>query len=614
MPVHKTIELLAPARNLQTGIAAITHGADAVYIAADKFGAREKASNSLEDIEKLCNFAHQYFAKVYATVNTIIFEGELKEVQGLINKLNQAKVDAIIIQDFSILAMDIPPIPIHASTQMHNSTVEKLKFLEQCGIERAVLPRELSLKEIEYFRNSTNIELEVFVHGALCVSHSGQCYMSQAITGRSANRGECAQLCRSKYDLIDAKGKILVRGKHLLSLKDLNLSQYIHQLLDAGVSSFKIEGRLKDISYVKNTTAYYSSLINSIISSKPNYRRSSSGKCRYNFTPDLERSFNRGFTQHFIGGRTENQASIHTQKSTGKLIGKVVKVGASWFAVESTEQIVNGDGLCYFNGKGELTGFPVNSTVQEEIYPSQTQEGIAIGTLIYRNFDHTFEKLLRGNSATRYLSVSISVKQKDGKLYFEATDEDSVSTSIIIDDTFENADNHTLARERMANQLSKSGNTIFKVDSISTIDIRNAKHIPVSALNLARRQLLDNLLKERIRERTVRKRGIVKPGAEYPYPKIDYKGNVANSWSKNFLYSHGVKGIDNAFEVEQPQKHEELMVSHYCIKYEIGLCPSKQNAKSTNQLFLRDNKFTYPLTFDCTLCQMKVFSPIKNKL
>ena len=323
------LELLAPAKNLQTGIAAIKHGADAVYIAADKFGAREKAGNSLEDIKTLVEFAHLYFARVYVTVNTILFENELADVKYLIERLYDINVDAIIIQDFAILNMGIPPIAIHASTQMHNNTPEKIKFLESCGIERIVLPRELNISEIEILKNVTTSELEFFIHGALCVCYSGQCYMSQAITGRSANRGACAQPCRSAYDLVDSDGKILVKNKHLLSLKDLNLSSHISQLIDAGITSFKIEGRMKDVSYVKNTVSFYSNLINKIISQKPEFERLSSGNCEYKFEPDLERSFNRGFTKHFVDGRIMNQASYNSQKSVGKADRKSTRLNSS---------------------------------------------------------------------------------------------------------------------------------------------------------------------------------------------------------------------------------------------------------------------------------------------
>ncbi|MGE0077705.1 MAG: U32 family peptidase [Bacteroidales bacterium] len=607
------LELLAPAKDLQTGIAAITHGADAVYIAANKFGAREKAGNSIDDIKKLVNFAHQYNARVYVTVNTILFDEELDEAKKIIVDLYNANVDAIIIQDFSILAMDIPPIAVHASTQMHNNSPEKLKFLEECGIERIVLPRELSIEEIKEFRRSTISELEFFIHGALCVSYSGQCYLSQALTGRSANRGACAQPCRSAYDLIDSDGNILVKNKHLLSLKDLNLSKHIHELIDAGVSSFKIEGRMKDIIYVKNTVAYYNNLINTIIADKPEYRRLSSGRCEYSFVPDLERSFNRGFTEHFIQGRIKNQASYHSQKSIGKPIGNVSHTSKEYFTINSKETINNGDGLCYFTSKGELRGFLVNTTIHGKIYPNQPQDNLLPGTLIYRNADHAFEKLLRGNSSIRQISVSLKIEKKNNQLIFTATDEDLITAELIVEDSFENANNPELATRNLVNQLSKTRETVFKVDNIDIVEFRDAKHIHISKINAIRRELLKNLSESRLKSYKTNKIEQAQLHQKYPYPEIDYKGNISNSMSQNFLLSHNVTKVDKAYEISPPANDVELMVTRYCIKYELGLCPSKQNAKPTTQLFLRDSNFTFPLIFDCKNCQMKVMSPINTK-
>ncbi|BDX37224.1 collagenase [Tenuifilaceae bacterium CYCD] len=608
----KLLELLAPAKDLQTGIAAITHGADAVYIAAEKFGAREKAGNSIENIKELVNFAHQYFARVYVTVNTILYDNELEDAKELIHALYNAHVDAIIIQDFAILSMDIPPIAIHASTQMHNISPEKVKFLEHCGIERIVLPRELSIQEIEPFRQSTTAELEFFIHGALCVCYSGQCYLSQAITDRSANRGACAQPCRSAYDLIDADGNVLIKNKHLLSLKDLNLSQHIHQLIDAGISSFKIEGRMKDISYVKNTVTCYSNTINSIISNRNEYKRLSSGKCEYTFTPDPEKSFNRGFSKHFIEGRTTNQASYHSQKSIGKLIGRIGEVNSNWFSIDSNEKIHNGDGLCYFNENGELNGFLVNSSIQGKIYPNKPQEDLVPGIPIYRNADHAFEKQMQGKTATRYISLSLSVEQKNDQLTLTVIDEDNITSSLSIDDAFEDAQNPTLTTNNLINQLGKTGETIFRIEAFNVSNMPNPKHVPISKLNAIRRDLLEIHRENRIKSYRI---NIRKPEeqAKYPQTEIDFKGNVANTLSKNFLLSHGVKKMEKAFELEQTKDIAELMVTRYCLKYELGLCPLKQNAKPTKPLYLRDNNYTYPLVFDCKNCQMKVMSPNKNR-
>lgn len=607
--MHTALELLAPAKDLQTGIAAITHGADAVYIAADKFGAREKAGNSIEDIKELVSFAHQYFARVYVTVNTILYENELDDARKLIFELHQAKVDSIIIQDFAILSMDIPPIAIHASTQMHNNSIEKLRFLESCGIERVVLPRELSIQEIRDIKKSTNAELEFFIHGALCVCYSGQCYMSQAITGRSANRGACAQPCRSSYNLIDADGKVLVKNKHLLSLKDLNLSQHIFQLIDSGITSFKIEGRLKDISYVKNTVAFYSSLINSIISVKPEYKRLSSGKCNYFFEPDLERTFNRGFTTHFIDGRTSNQASYHSQKSIGKLIGRVLKLYPDGFTLETSETILNGDGICYYNSKGELKGFQVNTSVSGKICPNQMPDDIVPGTILYRNSDTAFEKTLSGESAKRFIHTLLIVEQKNNQFTFSITDEDSIQATTIVDDNFEAAKKPILAINNLTNQLSKTGETIFRIDQIDVSSIHTPKHIQISTINAIRRDLLEKLKMQRLAHYKPNTRDVQDHSTKYPLQKLDFKGNISNSMSKTFLKNHGVLKIDEAFEIDIPNNAVELMTTRYCIKYELNMCPAKQGAIPSKQLFIQDNQNTYPLVFDCKKCQMKIMSP-----
>lgn len=606
-----SLELLSPAKDLKTGMAAITHGADAVYIAANRFGAREKAGNPVEDIGKLSEFAHQYFARVYVTVNTIIFDNELEEVQSLINELYHVGVDAIIIQDLAILSMNIPPIALHASTQMHTNTPAKLKFLEHCGFRRVVLPRELTLSEISSFCRSTTMEKEAFIHGALCVSYSGQCYMSQNITGRSANRGECAQPCRSAYDLVDEQGNILVKNKHLLSLKDLNLTSHIEQLVDAGVTSFKIEGRLKDIAYVKNITAHYSAILNSIINRRPEFKRASSGLCEYGFEPDPEKTFNRGYTRHFINGRTANQASFDTQKSVGKPIGRVARVNPDHFEINGNEAVHQGDGLCYFTPTGQLSGTLVNRVAGNRIFPASYPNGLCEGDTIYRNSDIEFEKQLNGKSARRWIGVRIAVSNSNGKLRFSATDADSTTAEYTLDDSFEKAKDWTKAVEMLIHQLSKSGDTIFRVDEVVVKGYLAPKFLPISIVNDARRMLLKNLVSERLKLHTRPARGKLHPAVPYPEQAVTYKGNISNALSQNFLKVHGATSIAEAVEVASPTAAYELMVSRYCIKFELGLCPSRQNASPTGQLFLRNNATLYPLVFDCHECQMKVKSPGK---
>lgn len=606
----KHLELLCPAKDYETGVAAINHGADAIYIGASQFGAREDAGNSISDIERLVNYAHPFYVKVYVTVNTIIYDNEIEQVKSLTENLYRIGVDAIIIQDMAILEMDLPPIPIFASTQTHNSTVEKIKFLENVGFERVILARELSLEEIKEIRNQTNIDLEFFIHGALCVCYSGQCYFSQEITNRSANRGACAQPCRYVYDLVDSTGKVIVKNKHLLSLKDLNLSNQISNLVDAGITSFKIEGRLKDVNYVKNITAYYHQILNGIISKNPQLKRASSGSCEISFIPDPERSFNRGFTSHFIEGRQKEQSSMDTQKSIGKRLGIISEFGNGWFTIKGKEALANGDGICFINPKGVLTGLRINRVEGKKIYPFGEMKDIKVGVEIFRNFDQEFSNVLKKSHQNRWLNCSIRVEQTESELIFTALDEDENSGTIKINDNFDNAMNSQKAVENIRVQLSKSGDTVFKITNVA-INIGKPVFIPTSTINQIRRDLLALLLNERLNRYKNSHR--IKKSSNYAYPenRLSYKGNVSNQLSKEFYRKHGVNSIDDAFELQDSIPSAELMVTRYCIKYEIGICPVKQKGKQTGELYLKDNNNLYPLEFDCKNCLMKVKSPKK---
>ncbi len=602
------LELLAPAKDLDTGIAAIIHGADAVYIAANKFGAREKAGNPIEHIEKLCKFAHAFHARVYVTVNTIIYDNELLEVQKLINDIYAAGADAIIIQDYAILKMNIPPIAIHASTQMHNISPEQINFLESLGISRVVLPRELTLDEIKLFRSKTKSELEFFIHGALCVSFSGQCYMSHHLTGRSANRGACAQPCRMDYQLVDESGKVIANNKHLLSLKDLNLSAHLHQLVDAGITSFKIEGRLKDIAYVKNVTAYYSQILDKLIESRKGFRRASSGSCTYYFAPDPERTFNRGFTNHFIEGRKVNQASLLTPKSIGQVVGTLKTLGNNFLVVETNKGIHNGDGLCFFNKQNELVGFLVNQVVGNKIFPNLMPKDLPLGTTIFRNQDTHFEKILKAKSADRKISCSISVNIDRTSLLIRVEDQDGLTAHVEIPNTFEAARNLE-AISKFEEQLRKTGDTIFQISQITTQSKVSFPFIPVGVINSARRQLLHQLHEKRVASHKRPTRLMHHNELQSPQTMLTYKANVANRLSREFFLEHGVKSIEKAFELKQPAEKAELMVTRYCIKHELGLCPTKQGAKPTGKLYLKSNRILFPLIFDCKNCLMKVIQP-----
>ncbi len=603
----KYLELLCPAKDYETGVAAINHGADAVYIGASHFGAREDAGNSLSDIEKLVKYAHPFNVRVYVTVNTIIFENEIEQVKSLIEELYLLNVDAIIIQDMGILEMDLPSIAIYASTQTHNDSPEKVKFLESVGFSRVILARELSLSEIKEISNQTNIELESFIHGALCVSYSGQCYFSQAITHRSANRGACAQPCRSSYDLVDGNDKILIKNKHLLSLKDLNLTNHISELIDAGITSFKIEGRLKDISYVKNITSHYNLLLNNIISQKKGFKRSSSGACDITFKPDPERSFNRGFTTHFVDGRVKQQSSMDTQKSVGKRLGIVSEIGNGWFTLKTKETLANGDGICFINSKGVLTGLRVNRVERGKIFPFGETSEVKVGVEIYRNLDHEFNLALKASNKNRWLGCSLKVEQTDSSINFSAVDEDNHIVYINIAEPFDYAMNAEKAIGNIKGQLSKSGDTIFKVQQVNVI-MDKPVFIPTSTLNQIRRDLLEKLLNKRVDEYKKLKRIEADRKQDYITTKLTYKENASNQLSKSFYKKHGIISVDNAYEIDKVTD-AELMVTRYCIKFELGICPSKQGGKPTGELYLRDNKNIYPLEFDCKNCLMKVKSP-----
>jgi 23S rRNA 5-hydroxycytidine C2501 synthase len=606
----KYLELLCPAKDYETGVAAINHGADAIYIGASKFGAREDAGNSLSDIERLVSYSHPFYVKVYVTVNTIIYNDEIEQVKSLIENLYKIGVDAIIIQDMAILEMELPPIPLFASTQTHNSTIEKIKFLESVGFKRVILARELSLEEIKYVRNQTNIDLEFFIHGALCVSYSGQCYFSQAITGRSANRGACAQPCRSSYDLIDESGKVLVKNKHLLSLKDINLSNHLSSLVDSGITSFKIEGRLKDISYVKNITGHYSQLLGAIISNNPTLKRASSGNCEIPFKTDPDRSFNRGFSNHFIEGRHRGQSSMDSQKSVGKKIGVITEFGKGWFSIKSREALVNGDGICFINSKGALTGLRVNRVDKNKIYPFGEMKEIRVGVEVFRNFDQEFSVELKRSNQNRWIKCSVEVKQSESNLTFSAIDEDENSATVSISDSFDKAMNSEKAIENIVNQLSKSGDTIFRVVKVEVF-IDTPLFLPTSTINQIRRDLLDQLLNNRLQQFNDNKISEKIENKKYPYlsERITYKENVSNRLSKEFYKKHGATSVDDAFELKKDISNTDLMVTRYCIKFELGICPIKQNGKPTGELYLKDNNNMYPLEFDCKSCLMKVKSP-----
>ena len=604
---QRPIELLAPAKNLECGIEAINHGADAVYIGAPRFGARAAAGNSLEDIAALVQHAHLYNARIYVTVNTILRDEELKDTEAMIWDLYRVGVDALIVQDMAITRLNLPPIPLHASTQMDNRTPEKVRFLAKAGFRQVVLARELTLDQISKIHQACpDTPLEVFVHGALCVSYSGQCYVSQHCFGRSANRGECAQFCRLAFDMVDADGRVIQRNKHLLSLKDMNQSDNLEAILDAGASSLKIEGRLKDVSYVKNVTAYYRKKLDAILKRRKEYRRASSGSVKLSFTPQLDKSFSRGFTDFFIHGRNPEIFSFNTPKSLGEEMGYVKEIRHNFIVVAGVKPFSNGDGLCYLDEEGRLHGFRVNRVDSNKLFP-QEMPRVKPKTVLYRNYDQEFEKIIQKKSAERKIGVSMIFAENNFGFTLTMTDEDGKSVSLSLPREKEPA--RTPQTDNWKNQLGKLGNTPFEATEID-IQLHENWFIPSSELADLRRQAVEKLLEAR--KITYNQEIYKMPETHHAFPaqELTYLGNVMNAEAFSFYRSHGVKKIDPAFE-KQPADDAVLMFCKHCLRYAMGWCPVHHKVRSPYKepyyLVSGDGK-KFRLQFDCKNCQMKVLA------
>ncbi len=605
---QRKIELLAPAKNLECGIAAIDHGADAVYIGAPRFGARAAAGNSLEDIAELVKYAHLYNVRIYVTLNTILKDEELPETEKLIWELYRIGVDALIVQDMGLLGLNLPPIPLHASTQMDNRHVEKVKFLAEAGFRQVVLARELSLEQIRKIHEAVpETPLEAFVHGALCVSYSGQCYVSQHCFGRSANRGECAQFCRLAFDMVDADGKIITKDKHLLSLKDLNQSEELEKLLDAGASSFKIEGRLKDVTYVKNVTAYYRQRLDAIFKRRKEYIRASSGSVKLSFKPQLDKSFTRGFTNYFLFERNKDIFSFDTPKSLGEEMGYVKEIRGNYIIVAGVKPFSNGDGICYLDERGKLKGLRINRVENNKLFPAGEMPRIKQRTVLYRNFDQEFEKLMQRKSAERKIGVEMALYENNFGFTLTLTDEDDVQVSVTLAKEKELA--RTPQTENIKSQLMKLGNTPFEALRVD-IDLSDNWFIPSSQLAELRREAVEKLLSAR--RMNYRQENVVLPSTNHRFPlsELTYLGNVMNEGAAQFYRHHGVVKLAPAFEKCPPQE-AVLMFCKHCLRYSMGWCPVHQRGKSPFRepyyLVSSDGK-RFRLEFDCKLCQMKVMA------
>ena len=599
----RKIELLAPAKDYETGIAAINYGADAVYIGAARFGARQAAGNSVEDIARLVDYAHIFGVKVYVTLNTIIYDEEIASVEKLVQELYDAGVDALIVQDMGIAGMNIPPIPLHASTQMDNRTVEKVKFLSDVGFPRVVLARELTLEQInEIHKAVPETELEVFVHGALCVSYSGQCYASQHCYGRSANRGACAQFCRLPFDLVDADGKVIVRDRHLLSLKDMNRSASIEEMLDAGVTSFKIEGRLKDASYVKNITAYYREKLDTVFARRKEYERASQGKSYPQFTPAPEKSFNRGFTDYMLHGSKENMTSFESPKSKGEYIGRVKFVSRYYFTIIGGD-FNNGDGACFVGEDGKLHGFRINKVEGNRIYP-QTMPQIESGNELYRTYDCDFERLLSRPDAPRRIAISLLFSDSAFGFSLQAVDESGVEHCVEI--PFKKEVARSSQRDNIINQLGKWGNTPFEVSNID-IKLSDDWFVPSSLLSEMRRTLCDLILKNRCASVERTNMRLKENNIDYITTALDYKGNISNKFAQQFYKQHNVCDLQPAFELQSKEKASVMFCKH-CLKYSLGWCTKSGKPSPYKEPFyiVSGDGRKFRLAFDCKECVMRV--------
>ena len=611
----RSLELLAPAKNLECGLAAIDHGADAVYIGASRFGARVAAGNSVDDIRQLCLYAHQFAAKVYVTVNTIIYDNELEATRQLLAELSDAGVDAILVQDMAVLSLlsDRSPLTshlsFHASTQTDNRTVEKVRWLRDVGFRRVVLARELSADEIAAIHEAVpDVELEVFVHGALCVSYSGLCYASEHCFGRSANRGACAQFCRMKFDLIDADGRELEHQRHLLSLKDMNLSSHLQELVDAGATSFKIEGRLKDAAYVKNVTAAYSEALNAIIRQHPDrYCRASRGQCTYTFRPDLHKTFNRGFTTYFLHGRQPDIFSPDTPKALGEYVGRVKELRRDSFNVAGTATFANGDGLCFFNADSELEGFRVNRAEGNRLFPQQMPTNLHPGVSLYRNNDQQFERLLSRPSSERRILIRLSLGvTSDGFSLSAEPVGTPAATPVEVTIACEHQQAAKPQHDNIVRQLSKLGGTIYECSGVDLPD-SFGYFIPNSTLTDLRRRLVEALNGDGSRcvmAMTQENSPQYVPPHFYDHP---YLYNIANRLSCEFY------GVDAPTAYELRGGDGPIMQCRHCLRYALGRCRKNPADRSTVEwrepLFLRlgDGR-RFRLEFDCKHCQMNVYA------
>jgi len=622
-----SLELLAPAKTAAIGREAILHGADAVYVGGPAFGARDKAGNSISDIAELVRFSHRFHARIFVTLNTILHDAELEAARRLAYDCYEAGVDALIVQDMGLLELDLPPIDLHASTQCDIRTTEKARFLAEVGFSQIVLARELTIKEIAAIRAEvpSNTVIEHFIHGALCVAYSGQCNISHAHTGRSANRGDCSQACRLPYTLQDAQGRVVAYEKHLLSVKDNNQSANLSALIDAGVRSFKIEGRYKEAAYVKNITGYYRRLLDEILTDRPELHASSSGKTKLLFTPETDKTFHRGATDYFSNGRKSDIGAFDTPTFVGLELGTLTKIGDNWFEIETGEVLANGDGLNYMH-KREVVGLQANVAELKgkvwRVFPNEplhTLPGLRIGITINRNRDHAWEKALTKKSAERCIDVTAIFSETEGGFSLALEDADGIRATTHAPFVKQPAKNPTEAENNVREHLARFGNTDFNLTTI-TFHWSQPWFIPSSLINKLRRDAIELLETSRLNDfiRPMRK-APVDPPAKYPAESLSFLANVYNSAAREFYEKHGVKLIDAAYESHKEPGEVSLMITRHCIRYSLSLCPKQakgvigvQGQVRAEPMTMLNGSEKLRLEFDCRACEMHVLGKMKK--
>ncbi|WP_374246865.1 U32 family peptidase [Zoogloea sp.] len=623
---RKQLELLAPAKNADIGIEAVNHGADAVYIGGPAFGARANAENSIADIERLARHAHRFGARVFVACNTILHDEEVASAERLIRQVHEAGADALIVQDMGLLELDLPPIQLHASTQTDIRHPEKARFLQDVGFSQIVLAREMSLTEIKKVAAATDCALEFFIHGALCVAFSGQCYISHAHTGRSANRGECSQACRLPYDLADKDGNLVASNQHLLSMKDNNQSANLRALAEAGISSFKIEGRYKDMAYVKNITAHYRQLLDEIMADSPlsgqPYSRTSAGRSTFLFQPLADKTFNRGATDYFVNGRTADIGAFDSPKFVGEPVGSVIRLDGKQrrhFDTTSAVELHNGDGLTFYDRKGELVGLRVNRAEKlGDDFRIHTADAIPAelfpGTGIFRNRDHEFEKMLEKKSAERRIDVDIVFAETPDGFALTLTDETGVSSTATLPHAKEPAKDADRAVAGLRDSLGKLGTTIFNARRIE-LQLSQAWFLPAGAINALRRDAADKLEAARIAALPpLPRRAPVEPPVQYPETELSYLANVLNRKARDFYHRHGVQLIEAAYEANEHLDDASLMITKHCLRYSFNLCPKEVKGIKPDPMTLINGKEKLTLRFDCKRCEMHVVGRIRKSV